>query len=193
MMTVIMIIIAYLLGSVSVGILVCKFMKLPDPREQGSGNVGATNVMRVGGKNAAILTLIGDALKGLIPVLLARMVGVEGFMLAIVALAAVVGHMFSLFYGFKGGKGAATGFGGLLGLSFPASIIAVVVWLIVVAITRYVSLASLCVAALSVIIILFVHIDYFIPLLVIVALMIWKHMENIQRLRAGTENKFEWK
>ena len=193
MMAIIMIIVAYLLGSISSGILTCKLMGLPDPREGGSGNIGATNVMRVGGRNAAIITLVGDILKGLIPIILAHLIGVEGFMLAVVALAAVLGHMFSLYYSFQGGKGVATGFGVILGLSIPIAIIAVVIWLIVVATTRYVSLASLSAIVLSVIFMLFTYPGYFIPLLIMAALIIWKHMENIQRLRAGTERKFERK
>lgn len=193
MIAIIMIILAYLAGSIITGLLVAKLMKLPDPRKQGSGNVGAANMLRVGGKNAALLTLLGDALKGLIPVWVAYLLGVSGFMLGLVALAAVAGHMFSVFNHFNGGKGVATAFGALLGLSFVIAIIAIVVWLAVVALTRYVSLASIAAAIIAAVLILFGMPNCFIPIAIIVLLILWRHMENIQRLRTGTENKFEWK
>jgi acyl phosphate:glycerol-3-phosphate acyltransferase len=186
-------IIGYLVGSLSSGILVCKAMKLPDPRVAGSGNPGATNVLRIGGKLPALLVLIGDALKGFIVVLVAKLIGINGFLLALVALATVVGHMYPAFFHFKGGKGVATAFGCVLVLSFWVALIGLIAWVIVVLISRYVSLASLVATILSAILILFVHTSYFLPVAVITVLIIWKHMENIERLKAGTENKIELK
>lgn len=184
-------IIGYLVGSVSSGILVCKIMKLPDPRTEGSGNPGATNLLRIAGKLPALLVLIGDALKGFIVVLVAKLVGINGFMLALVALATVLGHMYPVFFQFKGGKGVATAFGSVLVLSFWVGLIGLLAWVIVVLVSRYVSLASLVAAVLSAVLILFVHTSYFLPIAVITALIVWKHMENIERLKAGTENKIE--
>ncbi len=186
-------IIGYLVGSLSSGVLVCKAMKLPDPREAGSGNPGATNVLRLYGKLPAILVLVCDALKGFIVVLLAKIFGVYGFMLGLVALSTVAGHMFPVFFQFRGGKGVATAFGAVLVLSFWVAIIAVVAWFVVVLVTRYVSLASLVASIFAAILILFIHTSYFLPMAIIAALIIWKHMENIERLRTGTENKVELK
>ena len=112
-----LVICAYLMGSFSAGILVSKFLSLPDPRTLGSKNPGATNVLRTGGKKAAILTLLGDSLKGLIPILVARYFGLSFEWLAIIGIAAFLGHVFSLYYGFKGGKGVATAMGIYLGLN----------------------------------------------------------------------------
>ncbi|HVV68334.1 MAG TPA: glycerol-3-phosphate 1-O-acyltransferase PlsY [Gammaproteobacteria bacterium] len=192
MVGIIFIIIAYLVGSLSSAILVCKAMSLPDPRTEGSGNAGATNVLRIAGKLPAILTLVGDLLKGFLPVLIAYLLGAWGFMLALVALAAVVGHIFPLFFKFQGGKGVATLFGGMLVLSFPIALISLIVWIVVVAISRYISLASLVAVVLGTLLVLFFHTVYFLPILIAAILIIWRHMENIQRLKAGTENKFNW-
>lgn len=185
------VIIAYFVGSLSTAILVCKAMNLPDPRTTGSGNAGATNVLRVGGKLPAILTLVGDILKGFIPVLIAMWVGVAGFLLALVALAAVVGHIFPAYFNFKGGKGVATAFGGLLVLSLGVAIVAAIVWALVVFLSRYISLASIVATVLSAILIIFAHTNYFLPVFVMAILIIWRHSDNIKRLKAGTENKFE--
>src|SRR4051812_41996280 len=108
--------IAYLLGSISSAILICKIMGFPDPRTQGSGNPGATNVLRIGGKMPAIVALIGDILKGVLPVLAARLYGLESIDLCLVASAAFLGHLFPLYFNFKGGKGVATAFGCLVAL-----------------------------------------------------------------------------
>lgn len=189
---IIFIIIAYLVGSLSSAILVCKAMSFPDPRTEGSGNAGATNVLRIGGKLPAILTLVGDLLKGFLPVLIAYFFGVWGFLLAVVVLAAVVGHIFPLFFKFQGGKGVATLFGAMLVLSFPIALISLIVWIAVIAISRYISLASLIAVVLGTLLILFFRTIYFLPVLIAAVLIIWRHVENIQRLKAGTENKFNW-
>ncbi|HMQ13394.1 MAG TPA: glycerol-3-phosphate 1-O-acyltransferase PlsY, partial [Candidatus Competibacter phosphatis] len=111
------VVLGYLAGSISTAILVCRAMRLPDPRSEGSRNPGATNVLRFGGKKAAAITLAGDFAKGLLPVLLARLAGVEDTGLALTALAAFLGHLYPVFFGFEGGKGVATAFGAILGLS----------------------------------------------------------------------------
>lgn len=193
MLTILFLIIGYLVGSLSSAIIVCKTMGLPDPRTEGSGNAGATNVYRIGGKLPAILVLVGDILKGLIVVIIARAIGIQGFWLALVALAVVIGHMYPVFFKFQGGKGIATTFGCLLVLSFWATIILLLVWIAIVALTRYVSLASIVVAILAPIFMLFVNVSYFIPVAVITAFIIWRHMDNITRLKQGTENKIDFK
>lgn len=119
------IILAYLLGSISSAIIICKVMGYPDPRTEGSKNPGATNVLRVANKTAAIMTLLGDALKGFIPVFIAKLMGLEGISLGFIALAAFIGHLFPIFFGFKGGKGVATYLGCLLGLSWLLGLLAI--------------------------------------------------------------------
>jgi len=136
-------ILAYLLGSISSAVLVSKALGLPDPRATGSGNPGATNVLRAGGKFAAALTLLGDVAKGLIPVLLAKVAGVSTPVLALVAIAAFSGHLYPIFFGFKGGKGVATAIGVFIGLAWQLILIFAVVWIAMAAIFRYSSLAAL--------------------------------------------------
>jgi acyl phosphate:glycerol-3-phosphate acyltransferase len=182
-------IIAYLLGSICSAILVCKFMNLPDPRTEGSGNPGATNVLRLAGKQAAIVVLIADALKGFIPVILARMVGLSGFALALIALIALLGHLYPVFFKFKGGKGVATTIGAIFGLSFLVGIFALITWGLVLYFTRYSSLAALVMAVLLPIYVLFSNVGYFLPVLVMTILLIWRHWGNVERLRSGTETK----
>ncbi len=192
MIGIIFVIIGYILGSLSSAIIVCKAMGLTDPRLEGSKNPGTTNVLRTSGKLPAILVLLGDILKGFIPVILAKILHVEGFMLSLVALAAVIGHIFPVFFQFKGGKGVATTFGALLGLNLTAAIIILIVWLIIMLLSRYVSLASIIAAALGAVLLLFMHNSYFLPFLIIAILIIWRHWPNIERLRNGTENKLKF-
>lgn len=187
----IFIVIAYLLGSLSSAIIVCRIMGYEDPRTQGSRNPGATNVLRIAGKKAAMITLLGDALKGFIPVVLARMLGVDGFILGLVALAAFIGHLFPVFFDFKGGKGVATAFGAILGLNFFVGIIVLAAWVIIAAIFKFASLASLAATALAVVLFLFAGLNYFIPVAIMAGLLIWRHWDNIERLRAGTESTME--
>lgn len=183
-------IIAYLLGSVSSAVIVCKLMGLPDPRTEGSGNPGATNVLRIGGKQAALIVLIADGLKGFIPVILARMFGVSGFALALIALIALLGHIYPVFFKFKGGKGVATAIGGIFGLSFLVGILALITWGLVVYFTKYSSLAALVTAVLlPIYVLIFAHAGYFLPVLIMTAILVWRHWDNIERLRAGTETK----
>lgn len=192
MLAIIFGIFAYLLGSVNTAIIVCQFLKLPDPRTGGSKNPGATNVLRVAGRNPAILVLVADVLKGFIAVFLAGMFGPSGFGLAFVALAATLGHVFPVFYGFQGGKGVATALGGFLGLSFPIGIVCLVIWALTLFVTRYASLSSLIAVSSAPILLLFANLGYFIPTLAIAGLVAWRHLENIARLRAGTENKMDF-
>lgn len=192
MSTTIALLISYLLGSLSSAIITAKILKLPDPRTQGSGNAGATNVLRSSGKKPAMYTVIGDILKGFIAVIIGRMLGVDGAMLGIVALAAVIGHIFPLYFGFKGGKGVATAIGGILGLSIAVGAASAVVWAVIAYITRYASLASLvAIVAGFIFSIVFGHPGYAFSILCIAGVIAWKHKDNIDRLRNGTESKIE--
>jgi len=183
-------VIAYLAGSLSSAIITCKLMGLPDPRTQGSNNPGATNVLRIGGKYAALVTLVGDVFKGFIPVLLAGFFGVKGWSLGVVALATFVGHVFPLFFKFQGGKGVATAFGALFALSWVVGVVVLITWIAVVTAFRYVSLASLIAAGLTPLyLVLIQQYDYLAPILLLVIILFWRHWSNIQRLRAGTESK----
>ncbi len=181
---------AYLIGSVASAIVVCRIMNLPDPRSGGSGNPGATNVLRVGGKTAAAVTLIGDMLKGLLPVLLARALSNE-LVVAATALAAFIGHLYPLYFRFKGGKGVATAFGAAAGLSLPLMLAMAVAWLVVVAATRYVSLASMIAVGVSPVVAfaLALHPATFVALSAMAGFIIYRHRANIARLRSGTESR----
>lgn len=193
MMFLILAALAYLLGSVNTAVLVCKFMNLPDPRTEGSRNPGATNVLRLAGRQAALFVLIADALKGFIPVVLAWMVGISGFALGLIAIAAVLGHIFPAFFQFKGGKGVATAIGAVFGLSFIVGILVLITWGAVIYFTRYSSLASIVAFVLAPIyILIFSHAAYFLPVVIITGILIWRHWENIQRLQAKTEPKLEF-
>lgn len=183
------VLLAYLAGSVSAAILTCRLLGLPDPRSQGSRNPGATNVLRIGGKKAALITLAGDSIKGVIPVLLAQGFGVEGLWLAAVALAAFLGHLFPLFFGFEGGKGVATGFGVVFALEWRLGLCLVAVWVVMALLFRYSSLAALTAFAAAPIIAWFYWPAYTGPLVVLSALLIWRHQENIKKLRSGQESK----
>src|ERR1700722_7147497 len=128
--TSIAIIIAYLFGSISSAIVTCKLMGLPDPRTQGSGNPGATNVLRIGGKKAAIITLVGDVLKGVIPVLAAKFYGFDTLSLSFITFAAFIGHLYPVFFKFEGGKGVATSFGCLIALAWPIGLSLMLTWIL---------------------------------------------------------------
>jgi len=186
----ILIVFAYLLGSVPVGVLLAR-MKGADPRKVGSGNIGATNVMRAAGKVTGALTLVGDILKGLLPVVVAFALGEPAIVVAAVGLAAFLGHLFPLFLGFKGGKGVATALGVYLALDPFAVFITVIVFVLVLLKWRFVSLGSLVgVAAMPLLLYLLSAPDYYVYLaLIIGALIFIKHKDNIRRLLAGTENK----
>lgn len=193
MSTIIALIVAYLLGSLSSSIILSKLLKFPDPRSQGSGNAGATNVLRTVGRNKAIAVLVGDILKGLIAVWVGRILGVHGALLGFVAAAAVAGHIFPIFFKFKGGKGVATMIGVIFALSFFVGVLTAVVWLVVAFIFRYASLASMAAAVGALILMLLLgKAMYAFPMFIIAGLVIWKHQDNIKRLRTGVETKIKF-
>ena len=182
---------AYLIGSLSAAIIICKLMGLPDPRTQGSRNPGATNVLRIAGKKTAALVLLGDMLKGLIPLLAARAFDVEDHILAAVGLAAFLGHLYPIFFGFHGGKGVATSLGILLGLSWPLAAAVLATWLFMAKVFRISSLSALT-ASIAAPLYTWLLLDSA-PLLVMVCvistMLLWRHRSNIQRLISGAEGK----
>ncbi|ROH87330.1 glycerol-3-phosphate 1-O-acyltransferase PlsY [Pseudomethylobacillus aquaticus] len=189
---VIWIVAAYLLGSISFGILVSKLFGLPDPRTVGSGNPGATNVLRSGKKSAALITLLGDAFKGWFPVWLALQSGMLMWVVSGVALAVFIGHLYPLYHGFKGGKGVATALGVLLALSGWLGLAVLLTWLLVFAVSRYSSLAALAAAALAPVYAyaLLPYRDYVFTTVVLALFLIWRHRSNIKKLLDGTESGF---
>jgi glycerol-3-phosphate acyltransferase PlsY len=184
---------AYLLGSISSAIIVCRLLSLPDPRGEGSGNPGATNVLRIGGKKAAAITLIGDMLKGLVPVLIAKFLGADITVQALVAVAAFLGHLYPVFFGFRGGKGVATALGVLLGLHWPVGLLTIATWLVIAKVFNISSLAAL----LS-ILVTPLYIWLLIPeksliyaMLFMGTLLFWRHRSNIRNLLDGSEGKIQ--
>jgi len=190
-MNIILVLAGYLLGSVSTAILVARAMGLPDPRTQGSGNPGATNVLRIGGKKAAALTLLGDSLKGLVPVLAARLFTDDPAVLAAVAFAAFIGHLYPVFFGFKGGKGVATSLGVLLGLSWPVAVAALATWMFMAKVVRISSLSALTAAVLAPLYAwaLDPQPAYLIMIGAMSALLLLRHRSNIQKLLRGEEGR----
>ncbi len=182
---------AYLLGSVSAAIIVCKIMQLPDPRTQGSGNPGATNVLRVGGKKAAAITLFADMLKGLLPVLAARYLELSTLALALTGAAAFIGHLFPVFFSFKGGKGVATLLGILFGFSWWVGLATAATWLIIAKVFKLSSLAALIATALAPVY-LFYLVPNATPLIILtiamVIILFWRHKSNIKKLLSGNES-----
>jgi len=182
---------AYLMGSVSTAIIVCKLMKLPDPRTEGSGNPGATNVLRIGGKGAAACTLLGDALKGFIPVFIASQLSATPLIIGLTAIAAVLGHLAPVFFQFKGGKGVATTFGAIFGISWITGLLTIATWLALSLTFRISSLAAL--GSLLVLPFYLWIITKSLPLvlcgIVIGALVFVRHHANIKRIFQGTEPK----
>ena len=184
--------VAYLMGNLPSAKIVCKLFNLPDPESHGSNNPGTTNVLRLGGKLPAFLTLCGDFLKGFLPVFMARSAGFGLFAVGLVALAACLGHIFPLFNKFKGGKGVATAGGVFFGISAWIGLLIGSCWIIVAVIYRYSSLAALVAAAFApVAMLLFGAPGAFLPILAISAILIFKHQDNIRRLRSGTEGKIK--
>lgn len=180
---------AYIFGSISSAIIVCQLMGLDDPRSQGSGNPGATNVMRIGGKKAAAITLIGDALKGFIPVFVAQLMQVDSVILSLVVFAAFLGHLFPVFFGFKGGKGVATTFGITLGVTWMLGLVVSGTWLIIYKIGKISSLSAIIAAFLTPIYVWFFFYDLYllIVFILISIILLWRHKTNIQRLLRGEE------
>lgn len=186
---------AYLIGSISFAVLVSRAMGLSDPRSYGSGNPGATNVLRSGNKLAAILTLVGDAAKGAVAVLLvqafASRFGFTALVIACAGLAAFIGHLYPVFHRFQGGKGVATAAGVLLALSPALGLCTLGTWLLVAIITRYSSLAALLAAVCAPLFAwwLFGVDALIVPIAIMSALLIWRHRQNIAKLAAGTESR----
>lgn len=185
------VIIGYLAGSVASAIIVCRLLGLPDPRTRGSGNPGATNVMRLYGKNPALLTLAGDVLKGLLPVLLAAAYQQPAAVLALTGLAAFSGHLYPVYFNFQGGKGVATLIGVLFGIYWPLGLAFVVTWLLVAALFRYSSLSALVAAILAPIYaaLLLPHWLVVLSVGVMSLLLIWRHRSNIHNLLNGKEHR----
>ncbi len=187
----IIIISAYLIGSISTAIISCKLLKLPDPRKTGSNNPGATNVLRSGGKKAGAITLAGDMLKGLLPALLASQLPVTTTVLAATGCAAFLGHVFPVYYGFKGGKGVATFYGVLLGFHWLSGVIALVVWGLSALVFKISSLAALIsIFCAPFIVWFFTHSPPLSASVLLMAILIyWRHRSNIRNLLNGSENK----
>jgi len=193
--TTLFVIFAYLVGSVSAAIITCKIMGLPDPRTLGSNNPGATNVLRIGGKKAAAITLLGDTLKGIIPVLIARLMDMDALTLALVACAAFLGHLYPLFFGFKGGKGVATAFGVILVVSPLVALALLVTWLVMAYGLKISSLSALTAAVLApfYLWLLKPEIEFLYMGFFIAVLLIWRHQSNIKNLLSGKEGKIQAK
>ena len=182
---------AYLLGSLSAAILVCKILGLSDPRAGGSGNPGTTNVMRLHGKKAALLTLTGDIIKGIIPVLIAKVIVSSEFIIALSGLAAFLGHIFPIYFKFKGGKGVATLIGVLFATHWLLGAIYLAIWLLTATIFRYSSLAAL-IATFSIPVYAYFleqNLQYTISFSIITVILFWRHKSNIYKLFCGKESK----
>lgn len=185
----IMMMLAYLLGSVSSVVLMCKLFRLPDPRLHGSGNPGATNVLRLGGKLPALLVLVFDILKGTIPVWGAYFLKIEPVWLGAIGICACIGHIYPLFFGFKGGKAVATAFGAMMPIGLDLAGLLVGSWLLIIALSGYSSLAAIITVALAPLFTYMIKPLYTIPVLMLSILIIARHRENIMRLYKGKESK----
>jgi len=166
-------------------------MGLPDPRTQGSHNPGATNVLRIGGKKAAAITLAGDALKGLLPVLLAQVYALHPSQLGVVGFAAFLGHLYPIFFSFRGGKGVATAFGAIMGISWIAGIAVLTTWLLMAKVFKISSLSALTAACLAPLYIWYAtHESALVVIITLMsAMLIIRHRSNIQNLLRGKEDK----
>ena len=188
-----LIVFAYLLGSLSSAIIVCKLMGLPDPRTEGSNNPGATNVLRIGGKKAAAITLLGDSLKGFVPVATANLMEVSALPLAAVCLAAFLGHLYPVFFGFKGGKGVATALGVQFGLGWLIGGTIGLIWLAMAKFSNISSLSALVSMALAPLVVWFF---WPAPALVFMQILMtlilfWRHRSNIKQLFEGSEGRIK--
>ncbi|NCT56146.1 MAG: glycerol-3-phosphate 1-O-acyltransferase PlsY [Legionella sp.] len=182
--------IAYILGSLCSAVIVCQLFNLPDPRTSGSNNPGATNVLRISGKKYGAMVLFGDFLKGLLAVWLANMLNFGPFTQGLVGLAAVLGHVYPVFFEFKGGKGVATTLGVLYGFQPLLGLIVTIIWMLVAYFSRYASLASMIAVSLAPLIQPNGK-HAFIPFLMIALIVIYQHRNNITRLREGNEPKIK--
>jgi len=186
-----LIVLGYLAGSVASAVVVCRALGLPDPRSAGSHNPGATNVLRLHGKKAGALALAGDVGKGFVPVLLASLLGSAPWVTALTGVAAFAGHLYPVFFGFRGGRGVATLVGVLLGAYWLAGIAFVATWLLVAAAFRYSSLASMAAAALTPLYtwLLQGRSEFIASFTVMAAVLLWRHRPNLRNLLAGKESR----
>lgn len=184
------IILAYLCGSLASAVIVCRCLGLSDPRTDGSGNPGATNVLRLHGKQAAAITLVGDVLKGVIPVLIAKALTLPDLTIACTGLAAFSGHLFPVFFGFKGGKGVATLIGVLTATSWMIGVAFILIWIAMALLFRISSLSALT-ASLLIPLVSFYLLPavYSISQIIMVVLIFWRHRSNIKKILNGTEDK----
>jgi glycerol-3-phosphate acyltransferase PlsY len=187
-----MIIFAYLCGSISSAILVCRLFRLPDPRQNGSGNPGATNVLRLGGKAPALLVLLFDILKGMLPVWLAYHFGLSPFWLGLIAIAACLGHIYPIFFQFKGGKGVATAFGAIAPIGWDLTGLMTGTWLLTVLLSGYSSLGAIISALIAPFYVWWFKPQLTFPVAMLSCLVLLRHHDNIQRLWRGQETKI-WK
>lgn len=184
-----MMIAAYLCGSVSSAVIVSKLFRLPDPRLHGSGNPGATNVLRLGGTTPAVLVLVFDVLKGTIPVWGSYFLGIEAFYLGMIAICACLGHIYPLFFGFQGGKAVATAFGTMMPIGLDLAGLLIAAWIILVGATGYSSFAAVVTVSLAPIFTWFIKPLYTVPVLMLSILIVFRHRQNIVRLWTGKESK----
>ena len=182
---------AYLLGSVSTAILVCRLLGYPDPRSTGSHNPGATNVLRVGSKFAAIVTLIGDVAKGVVPVLIALELGLKESIAAFCGFCAFLGHLYPVYFDFRGGKGVATAMGVVAALHWPTALLIVLIWVTVFISTRISSLAAIISFFTAPLLVLITRAELFYPILVLSLMLLFRHRVNIVQLLKGEELGFE--
>lgn len=187
--TIAMILLAYLVGAISSAILICRLLDLPDPRSTGSKNPGATNVLRISNKATAASVLIFDVLKGTLPVWGAYFLGVEPIWLGVIGVAACLGHMYPVFFGFQGGKAVATAFGVLLPIGIDLGILLLLTWVIVAKSSRYSSLAAIVTVSLAPLYVWLLKPTYVYPVFMLSGLIIFRHKDNILRLIKGTETK----
>ncbi|MBT3136425.1 glycerol-3-phosphate 1-O-acyltransferase PlsY [Alteromonas sp. ALT199] len=188
-LTLLMAAVAYLLGSLSSAVVISQLFGLPDPRTAGSKNPGATNVYRLGGRIPALLVLVMDILKGTIPVYGSYFLGIEPIMLGIIAIFACLGHIFPLYFGFKGGKAVATAFGAMLPIGLDLAGLLVLSWVVVVFLTGYSSLGALIAVSLAPLFTFLIKPLYTVPVAMLSLLIILRHKDNITRLLAGNESK----
>ncbi|GAB2950945.1 glycerol-3-phosphate 1-O-acyltransferase PlsY [Hafnia psychrotolerans] len=190
-----MIIFAYLCGSISSAILVCRVARLPDPRTQGSGNPGATNVLRIGGRTAAATVLIFDVLKGMLPVWLAYRLNIPPMYLGLTAIAACVGHIYPVFFRFKGGKGVATAFGAIAPIGWDLTGLMAGTWLLTVLLSGYSSLGAIVSALIAPFYVWWFKPQFTFPVAMLSCLILLRHHDNIQRLWRRQETKIwdKWK
>lgn len=195
LLTAFLLITGYLMGSVCSAVVVSQLFALPDPRTEGSKNPGATNILRLAGKKYAAIVLLGDMLKGLIPVLIAWFLDAGIMIEAFAGLAAVIGHMYPVFFGFKGGKGVATAIGVCFGLNFLLGVLVMATWALIAAVFHYSSLASIITIFLTPVyaVIMLGSTDATLPMMGITVLILFQHRENIARLSRGKESKIKFR